>query len=441
MNSKEAVSYIESFGWSKGQPDLDKTRKILAALGNPQNNLKFIHVAGSNGKGSSCAMFDAVLRAAGFHCGLYTSPYIEEFTERIQLGGEKISEGDLARITEKVKSAVEGLGVSPSQFELITAIAMLYYAEKKAEIVVLEVGLGGEFDATNVIDVPELACITNIGLEHTEYLGNSIAEIARAKGGIIKEGGDVVCYDGHADAVNVIKEICRERHANLTVVDFNNLQFISSSLEGQVFKWKGEEYELGLLGPHQLHNAALVLTGLELLAKKPRGQVPWSKLSKISKKNQGTCPQWFKQGLKAVRWPARLEVLGRDPLFILDGGHNPQCAEALAGAIKSLIPGGKSVVLTGVLADKDYQAIFEHLIPVALEFVCITPNSSRALPAEKLAQYLGERGAKAEAAGSYEEGIALARKKARDGAVIAFGSLYMAGEIRTIFRAKEGQKE
>lgn len=423
MTEREAIAYIEDQGWSATRLGLGRTRTLLAQLGNPQHHLKFIHVAGSNGKGSACAMFDAILRAAGYRTGLYISPYIQRFHERIQANGENIPGEKLASLTERVRAIAEGMDDHPSQFELVTAIAMQYFHEAGCEIVVLEVGMGGALDSTNAIDAPEAAVITNIGLEHTEYLGDTIEAIAETKAGIIKPGCACICYDGAPEAVETVQTVCERRGVPFSCVDFSRLTPLGADLDGQRFAWDGRDYTLALLGPHQLHNAALVLTGIEAL--RERGwNVPEAAVAR---------------GLETVVWPARLEVLRREPLFLLDGGHNPQCAEALAGALDALAPGEKFVFLAGVLSDKDYPAILSRLLPYAREFVCVTPDSPRALPASALAAYLKSLGAEAVERGTVPAGVAEALSRARAGSgnagVVAFGSLYLAGAVRTAFFA------
>ena len=425
MTKKEAVDYIEGFGWSKERFDLDGSRSLLNRLGNPQNRLKFVHVAGSNGKGSTCAMLDSILRAAGYRVGLYTSPYIQDFCERMQVGGKNVPGETLAAITEKVKAEVEASGESFSQFTVMTAVAMEYFFESGCDIVVLEVGMGGELDATNVIEPPEAAVIMNIGLEHTEYLGDTLEKIAMAKAGIIKTGCRAVCYDGAPDVTEVIKAVCAERNVPLRCVNFGRMEALNETLDGQEFLWDGEKYRVNLIGPHQLHNTCAVMETVETL--RERG---W----KIS-------DEAVREGLATVKGPARLEVLDRDPLFFLDGGHNPQCAEALAEAVKKLLGDKKAVFLLGVLADKDYPTIMKTVMPLAKKFICLTPFSDRALPAKELAKYLRAQGAKASASNSVEEGIIAARKAAgKTGAVVSFGSLYLAGHVRGVYQEMYGKK-
>lgn len=420
MTEREAIEYIENQGWSETRLGLDRTRALLAALGNPQEKLRFVHVAGSNGKGSTCAMLDSILRCAGYRTGLYTSPYIEHFNERMRVNGEDIPGTELAHITERVKSIAESMDDHPSQFELVTAVAMQYFYERRCDIVVLEVGMGGALDSTNVIPAPEVAVITNIGLEHTEYLGSTITEIAAAKAGIIKPGCSAVSYDGDSAATAVLEKVCHSCGVSPRRADFAQLEPISETLDGQRFRYKGAEYAISLLGGHQLKNAAVVLETVDAL----------------SERDWDIPAQSVERGLRGAKWPARLEVLGRSPLFILDGGHNPQCAAALAESLGRLLPGDKSVFLMGVLADKDYAAMADAVLPLAERFVCVTPESARALPAGELCEFLCSRGAEAEECGSIDEGILKALLAAgEDGRVVAFGSLYMAGAVRRGYAA------
>jgi dihydrofolate synthase/folylpolyglutamate synthase len=415
MTPQEAISYIENYTWSTTRLGLGRTRALLHAIGDPQKQLKFIHVAGSNGKGSTCAMLDAILRAAGYRTGLYTSPYIQDFCERMQVNGRNIPGEDLARITERVRIHADAMDDHPSQFELVTAIAMQYFLEERCDIVVLEVGMGGALDSTNVIDCPEVAVITNLGLEHTEYLGNTLSLIAEAKGGIIKPGCAAVLYDSEAEAMETLLQICRERSVPYRISREGDLKSLRHDLNGQRFSWKGQEYPLSLLGAHQRRNAAVVLETVEAL--RSRG---W------------TVPEEAVfSGLRDVRWPARFEILWRDPLFILDGGHNPQCAEALARNLEDCLPGQKLTFLIGVLADKDYRRILQLITPYARCFICVTPDSPRALHADALDEEISGMGFPAVSCGSIEDGLRLALDS--EGPVMAFGSLYLAGHVRTVF--------
>lgn len=363
-------------------------------------------------------MLDAVLRRAGYRVGLTISPYIQDFCERIQVDGENIPGQALADVTERVRREADAMEDHPSQFELVTAIAMEYFRRQRCDIVVLEVGMGGALDSTNAIDAPEAAVITNIGLEHTEYLGDTLEKIAATKAGIIKPGCSCVCYDGAPEVTAVVRAVCARNQVPLTCAGRFPAETIRQGLDGQVFSWRGGEYRLSLLGPHQVRNAAVVLETVEALRERD-WRIP---------------EEAVKAGLREVKWPARLEVLSRKPLFILDGGHNPQCAEALMNSVGQLLQGRKIICLCGVLADKDYGQMMALTMPHAQEFVCLTPVSDRALPAQTLADYLTEHGAKARACADIPAGIRAALDAAgEDGAVVAFGSLYLAGAVRTAF--------
>ena len=415
MTEREAIAYIEDYTWSTSRLGLERTRELLKKLGDPQKRLRFVHVAGSNGKGSTCAMLDSILRRSGFRTGLYTSPYIQDFCERMKIDGENIPGDTLAEITEQVRFFADQMEDHPSQFELVTAIAMQYFLQEKCDIVVLEVGMGGALDSTNVIDAPEVAVITNIGLEHTEYLGDTIEKIAETKGGIIKEGCKTVCYESNPDALDVFRRICGERGADFILAAAEDLQPRSHDLTGQEFFWKGDCYHLSLLGEHQVRNAGVVLQTTEALREKG-WQIP---------------EEAVREGLAKTGWPARFEVLSRNPLFVLDGGHNPQCAEALARNVRDYLPDTKLCILTGVLRDKDYPQMMEEISPFADSFVCVTPESPRALSAGELCTLLTDRGKNAAACDTIEEGIQKALESGKP--VLAFGSLYMAGAARTAF--------
>ena len=438
ISIEEAINYIENQGWSMMRLGLSRTRALLCVLDNPQKSLKFIHVAGSNGKGSTCAMLDMILRKAGYRTGLYTSPYVQEFSERMRINGRNIDDDSLCEITQKVRDIAEGMEDHPSQFEIVTAIAMEYFAREHCDIVVLETGMGGEFDSTNVIDAPVVSVITNIGYEHTEYLGDTLSQIASAKAGIIKEGSRAVCYDCDKEAVDVIKNTCRKKNVPLSIVDFGRIKPLNKSLDGQEFTWDGHKYSLNLIGDHQLCNAATVLTAVEALNKSGFN---------ISDEN-------IMEALESVKWPARMEVLGKDPVFILDGAHNPQCVSALTYSLKEIIPEESwedIIFILGVLKDKDYPKMVYDLLTLSKNFICVTPDNERALDAAELADFLKKRGANAKAVNSPEEAVneALAEacavtktfdkgdadtaRGSASGIVVSLGSLYLAGDIRASY--------
>ena len=422
MTYQEALDYLNNYGWSNTKFGLSRTFELLAALGDPQKKLRFVHVAGTNGKGSTCAMLAQILQCAGYRTGLYISPYIQDFRERIQVNGEPMTKEALTAITERVSKISDGMEEHPSHFEMITAIGMEYFYEQQCDIVVLEVGMGGEFDSTNVIDAPEVAVITNIGLDHTEYLGNTIEAIAATKGGILKRGSSCVCYNGDRRAVQVITEICEKLEIPMVLPATHTIEPLGSCLDGQRFTYRGKEHFLRLLGMHQLQNAAVVLEVTEMLKQKGF-EIPDAAVD---------------EGLRLVKWPARFEVLRRDPLFLLDGGHNPQCAEALTACLREYLPGKKVTFLMGMLKDKDYPAVVDIVAPFAERFVCVRPHSPRALDPAVLAQLAQEHGIPAQVF----EDMAAAVEHCRgltDCPVVAFGSLYAAGEIRTLMGLKSGE--
>ena len=416
MNVQEAVEYIHSFFWKGSIPGLSRTQELLRRMSNPEKKLKFVHIAGTNGKGSTAAMTASILQKAGYRVGLYTSPYIYRFNERIQVNGEQIADEDVAAVTEYVKRFAEAMEEKPTEFELVTAIGFEYFARRNCDIVVLEVGMGGALDSTNVIETPEVAVITNIGLDHTDYLGDTVEKIAETKAGIFKQGGHAVVYRGTAGVEEVFERVCAERNTSLKKADFDSLVLRSHSLEGQVFDCGSrKELFLPLLGDHQLHNASVVLSIADTLIENG-----W----KITEEN-------IREGIRDVSWPGRFDIVRRDPLFIIDGGHNPQCIDALVINIRDYLAGRRIIALTGVLADKDYGEMYKPMMPYIQEFVCVTPPNPRKLEATELAAHLRRVGATATPCETIPQGVGFAIEKAgKDGVVLCFGSLYTIGDIR-----------
>jgi len=413
---EQSLNYIHGLYRKGTKPSLSRVRLLLEALGNPHEKLKFVHIAGTNGKGSTAAMTASILQQAGYKTGLFTSPYIYRFNERIQMDGNQIEDAAVIALTGKLRTIAETMPELPTEFDFVTAMAMEYFCSKGCDIVVLEVGVGGALDSTNIIPVPEVAVIANIGLDHTDMLGDTVEKIAAVKAGIFKEGGAAVVYRGTPSVEAVYEEICRQKHVSLKKADFDSLVLRSHGLEGQVFDCgKRKNLELPLLGDHQLHNAAVVLGAVDTLIEKG-----W----KISEQN-------IHDGLRTVSWPGRFDIVKRDPLFIIDGGHNPQCLESLVKNIQDYLAGRKLIALTGVLADKDYGQMYVPVMPFVEEFVCITPPSPRKLEAVELAKHLQEKGAKATPCETIAEGVRLAVEKAgKDGVVLCFGSLYTIADIR-----------
>lgn len=419
MTYEEALSYIHSICWKGSKLGLDRTRELLGKLNDPQKELKFIHIAGTNGKGSTAAMLSSILEEAGYRVGLYTSPFINRFNERMQVNHQPIPDEELAALTEYVRPHADAMADSPTEFELITALAMVWFARQKCDIVVLEVGMGGELDSTNIIDVPEAAVIAAMGLDHVKELGPTMADIARAKAGIIKEGGRVVSYGGNPEADDVIAAVCRARNASLCQPDFSAIVPGDFSLEGQTFSYKGwRGLRIPLVGAYQMNNAAVVLETVEVL--RQRG---WN----IS-------DEAVRQGLADTRWPARFEVLRRDPVFIVDGGHNPHGIRATAESLRRLFPGRKITFVTGVMADKDVEHILGLIVPLADQFFTVRPDNPRAMDAGELARRIEAMGAKATACASVRDGVDRAiQAEGPHGVACALGSLYMSGEVRSCF--------
>ena len=416
MTAEQALEYIHSVCWKGSIPGLGRTNTLLEKMGNPHKDLKYVHIAGTNGKGSTAAMTASILRKAGYRTGLYTSPYIYQFGERMQVDGQMISDEELVEITEYVKPLADSMEESPTEFELVSCIGFEFFKRKGCDIVVLEVGMGGLLDSTNVIPCPEVAVITNIGLDHTDVLGNTLEQIAMNKAGIIKENGNAVIYRSAPSVEAGFEKVCAEKNTKLKKADFSGLQLKSHDLFEQIFDCgEYKDIRLPLLGDHQLHNAAVVLAVAETLIENG-----WN----ITGEN-------IYDGIRDVSWPGRFDIITRDPLFIIDGGHNPQCLEALVKNIQDYLSGRRIIAITGVLADKDYGDMYRPVLPYIEQFVCVTPPNPRRLPAAELAQHLTQAGATATAFESIAEGVRRAIALAgRDGAVLCFGSLYTIGDIR-----------
>ena len=418
MDYKEALAYLNAVEFFGSKPGLERMAAMLDALGNPQDGMKFVHVAGTNGKGSCAAMTASILKAAGYKTGLYTSPYLYRFNERMQIGGKEIEDDVLAELVTRVKPIAEAMEDHPTVFELMTVTALLWYKEAGCDIVVLEVGLGGRLDATNVIAAPECAVIMNIGLDHTEILGDTLEQIAFEKAGILKPGTEAVLFQQTQSVTEVVQKRCDELGITLHIPDFTAIKVEFDSLYGQTFTYKGESYALPLLGAHQLKNAATVLEVVEVL--RSRG---W----KLEQSD-------VEHGLYAVHWPGRFELLSEEPLFVVDGGHNPQCAQTVRDNLLRYFPDKRRILLLGVLRDKDYPALTEILNEAADEYICITPDSHRALPAGELADFLNRYNKPVAVCDSIRDGVSLALDRSDEGSVVcAVGSLYSVGEIRACF--------
>ena len=414
---EETLKYLQFDNWEQSAPGLARSRELLGLLGNPEQKLKFVHIAGTNGKGSTAAMLASVLQRAGYRTGLYTSPHLLRFHERMRVNGKEIDDKSLIALTNTVRNAAEQMSEMPTGFEIMTAIAFLYFVQEQCDIVSLEVGLGGRMDSTNVIPAPEVCVVMNIGLEHTAILGDTLEKIAAEKCGIIKRGAHAVLFGQTEGVEAVAREKCTQEGVALTVTAQEKLERISSSLDGQVFKYRGRgPYHLRLLGEYQLLNALTVIDTCTAL--RSRG---WEKLT----------DEAIDSGLSAARWPGRLELLRRSPDFIVDGAHNPQCVDALMDSLAALYSGKKLIFLTGVLRDKDWQQMLRRALPLAKAFVVITPPSARALDENELAGWLRAQGIEAIPAAGTDDGVRRALAMAgKDDVICSWGSLYFTGEVR-----------
>lgn len=416
MTYNEALNYIHSISWLGSRPGLSRTRELLNKLGNPQNDLRFIHIAGTNGKGSVAAMLSSILVCSGYKTGLYTSPFIERFNERIRINGNDIPDDRLAELTEYIRPYAEEMSDHPTEFELITALAFVYFAQEKCDIVVLEAGMGGELDSTNVIDVPELAVLTQIGLDHTAVLGDTIEKIAQTKAGIIKQNGCVVCAATDKTAKSVIYDCAKAKKAFIYAPEYDKMIVNSHTIDGFTLEYgQLKDIRLPLTGSYQPMNAAVVLKCAEVLEEKG-----WN----ITQKS-------ILEGLTATKWPARFEVLSKNPLFIVDGGHNPQGIKSTLDTLNELLPKTRVNVIFGVMRDKSYGEMLELLEPYVQKLFAVTPDNPRALPADELAQCAKSTGINSKAYESIKGAIDDAINEGRP--TIALGSLYMSGEIRGYF--------
>ena len=390
-------------------PGLEVMQALCARLGDPQRGLRCVHIAGTNGKGSCAAMVYAMLRAAGYSTGLYTSPDLTDPRERIRLNEVDITLSDFAAVTDRVRRACAGLP-EPSYFEKMTAAAFLYFGEKGCDYLVLETGLGGRLDATKVIEDPAVSVIMPIGLDHTSLLGDTLSAIAGEKAGIVKPGRPVVCAPQRPEAEAVIAERCKALGAPLHLVDINNLHPLSHSPAGQRFSYGDmEDLTLPLLGAHQLENACAAIEAARLL---------------------DLGPDAIRAGLAAAAWPCRFEYIPGEPAFVLDGAHNAHGAAALAKGLADYFPGQRFTMLMGVMQDKPWQRMLSLLEPLAARFVCIAPEGPRALPAAELAAAV--RGVPAVTADTLPQALALCRVE--DRTVCACGSLYYIGYLRKLLK-------
>ena len=429
MNYQEALKFIEEshkFGMRLG---LENSFKLLDLLGNPQDKLKIVHVAGTNGKGSVCSFIANTLKEQGYKVGLYTSPYLETFTERIRLNGENIPEEDVARIVTIMKDKIEDMvkeGYTyPTEFEIETAMAFYYYCEQNADYVVLEVGLGGRYDATNVVKSPLVSVIVSLSLDHIGVLGDTLGKIAYEKAGIIKENSIAVVYKQKEEAEEVIKDVCKEKNTKYIEANFEDMKIKKSDIYSQVFDCtilgeRMEDMEISLIGEHQVNNAILALTVIKVLRDERQVEISEDAI---------------RRGFLNTKWPGRIEKIKDNPVFIIDGAHNEDGAKSLSKALDKHFKGKKMTLLIGMLKDKDIDGVLELLMDKFNKVITTTPDNDRAISAEELQDKIKKYVDDVIAIPNIEDAVKYTLDNAKeDDIIISAGSLYMIGHIRTLVK-------
>lgn len=422
MTYEQALDFIAAQVRVGKHPALDRISGLLERMGNPQDRLRFVHVGGTNGKGTTCTLIASVLQESGCRTGLYTSPYVVDFRERFQINGEMIPKEELTAVLEKIMPFVEemrGQGSTFGQFEIITALAFQWFLDQQCDVVVLEVGIGGRFDATNVIRVPEAAVITSISKDHTKMLGDTIAKIAYEKAGIIKPGGEVVLYPRQeAEAFSVIRTACRERGASLTVPELSELEILEEKLTGSSFVYRGRKLFTPFMGRHQIENAVTAYEALQIL----------------QKHGFRIAPEHIGQGFAKAFIPARMEVLLEEPLLLLDGGHNAGFAAALREVLSKLPHTRRRTAVFGMMRDKDSETALSILAPCFDAMIMTAPDGPRAAPPEELRERALPWCADITAAKSRGEAFRLAVQARQEGSdLIVCGSFYLVSELRPGF--------
>jgi dihydrofolate synthase/folylpolyglutamate synthase len=432
MNYEQALDYIHSIYKFGSKLGLDNINYLLQLMGNPHQGLKVIHVAGTNGKGSTCAYISSVLTEQGYRVGLYTSPYLEEFSERIRINGVNIPKENLAEITAFAKEKVELMlshgKTHPTEFEVVTAIGFEYFKRQKVDYLVLEVGLGGRGDSTNVIDDPLVSVITPVAYDHIDYLGDTLSKIAFEKAGIIKSNCPVVTYPQEKEAMAVIEEVSKDVKAPLNIAPIHEVELVSYDDSGQCFHGfygneKIENLKISMLGEHQIENAGVALAALNILT--AFHQIPISK-------------EALYRGFMNANWPGRLEVIGRNPTTIIDGAHNVHGMQALAKTIKNLYTGKSMILVIGILGDKDVEGMLGEIVPLADRIILARPNNPRAMDLDHLAEMIGSYGKTTIKSTSIPHAIQEALDCSTPEDLIVFcGSLYMIGDVRSILKEKK----
>lgn len=427
MKYEEAMKYITEVGNFGSNYGLERTYKLLEHLGNPERDLKLIHIAGTNGKGSTTSMITEILMGEGYKVGMYTSPFIEEFEERIQINRNNITKESLAILMDEIKVAVDKVieaGYNhPTEFEIITVLMLLYFKKENIDFGVIEVGLGGTLDSTNVIK-PIIQVITSISFDHTNLLGNTLEKIAREKAGIIKKGIPTIIYPQQEDVLKVIKNKCFEMDSELYIANNENLKFkniVNLDKPYQLLKYNNEiDILLPLLGEHQIINLSVAMQAIEVLNNKNIIDISIANIVK---------------SIKNVSWKGRLEVLSNNPYVVIDGAHNIQGIKTLSRNIKKYFKYENLYLILGILADKDVEEMIKIITPMAKKVYSVTPNSIRGELAESLKDEVSKFNKNCKAFDKYEEAYLEALNDASEkDLILASGSLYMIGDMRKIIR-------
>lgn len=403
------------------RPGMERITALCDAIGNPQDKLKFVHVAGTNGKGSTCNMIAKVLEAAGYKTGLFTSPYIIDFRERMQINSQMIPEAELAKLVTDIKPIVDDLskkGIEPTEFEIITAVAFQYFLNNGCDIVVLEVGLGGLLDSTNIIKQSEVSVICSISMDHTAILGDTLLKIAEQKCGIFKEGGRVVGYPQPDFAVErYIKEQAKKMNCSYMHSELGKIRLLREEIDGSTIIYAGCTFKIPLTGKHQIYNFSTAIAAINTLK-----QNGWE----ISMQQMIT-------GISNVKMPARNEIISQNPLVMIDGGHNPEGVDALCLTIKTFLKDKNIIAVFGMMKDKDYSYCVKNLAPLCARIYTTTPSNPRALSAKELAAAVKPYCSKVKAVDNCAKAYEKALKKAeKDDVVLVCGSLYLASDIKNL---------
>ena len=427
----EALPTSPEGKWELG---LHNIRRLMELFDNPQDKLPTVHIAGTNGKGSTASMIAKALQEAGYKVGLYTSPSLVRFNERIRINGEEVSDDQLLKTVDRIQTAIAGTDIHFSEFELFTALAWLIFEEEKCDVVVLEVGLGGRLDATNLVKSPVLTVVTKIAYDHQQYLGNTLTAIAHEKAGIIKYCVPLVIYPEPQEAVEVLTETADRLNAPMRKVDQEDIEHLERKGRQQIFSYKGKTYCLNLLGRHQEVNASVALEALQWL------QELGFKLSEEA----------IRKGLSQVNWPGRFEWVHHQPDIVIDGSHNLDGIRALRYSIESYFPSAHRLAIMGMMKDKDVTRMVGEVLPLFEEVITLTPDPHRGMPAVQLAQLVralaGTQHVGVWSCHSMDEAVDKAylwsKYQDDDALICVFGSLYLVGDLRKeVFRYYSSKNE